>query len=146
MLPLLASDSLIPESLQVEVEGMTKSESTTMLCESGGVGVGEDLALLSLQELELICDLFYLPCEHGQKVGANLRLGHSIRTASSPLSGSPCDDCIPTQAIDVLSEFYWLKTHAGCMLQEATNQDLSSEVSPPIRTSVVRLVHQSGPR
>ena len=57
---------------------MTKSESTTMLCESGGVGVGEDPALLSLQELELICDLFYLPCEHGQKVGANLTLEHSI--------------------------------------------------------------------
>ena len=77
---------------------MTKSESTTMLCESGGVGVGEDPALLSLQELELICDLFYLPCEHGQKVGAILRLGHSIgqldlhcpvaRSPRSPLSCS----------------------------------------------------------
>ena len=67
---------------QVEVEGMTKSESTTMLCESGGPGLGEDPALLSLQELELICDLFYLPCEHGQKVGATTSVFISLVTLS----------------------------------------------------------------
>ena len=120
---------------QVEVEGMTKSESTTMLCESGGPGLGEDPALLSLQELELICDLFYLPWEHGQKVGATTSVFIALVTSSqkgSHFLPSPVMT-IPTQAIDVLSEFYWLKTHAGCMLQEATNEDLSTEVSPPMR-------------
>lgn len=61
--------------------GLSKAESTTMLCEP------EDSAL-TVQEVELICDLFYLPCEHGPK------------------------------AIEVLTEFYWLKTHAGVMLAD----------------------------
>merc|ERR1719318_2044516 len=43
---------------------------------------------LTVQEVELICDLFYLPCEHGPK------------------------------AIEILTEFYWLKTHAGVMLAD----------------------------
>ena len=33
------------------------------------------------------------------------------------------------QSLDVLSEFYWLKTHAGCMLNEGHNDtDLSTKV------------------
>jgi len=61
--------------------GLSKAESTTMLCEPE-----DSYSPLTVQELELICDLFYLPCEHGPK------------------------------AIEILTEFYWLKTHAGVML------------------------------
>eukprot|EP00092_Neocalanus_flemingeri_P037823 GFUD01041173.1.p1 GENE.GFUD01041173.1~~GFUD01041173.1.p1 ORF type:complete len:673 (-),score=151.99 GFUD01041173.1:332-2350(-) len=63
--------------------GLSKAESTTMLCEPE-----DSYSILTVQELELICDLFYLPCEHGPK------------------------------AIEVLTEFYWLKTHAGVMLAD----------------------------
>ena len=63
------------------VNGMTKAESTTMLCDDSGGGGG-----MSVDELELLCDMFYLPWEHGPR------------------------------AIQILNEFYWLKTHAGVML------------------------------
>ena len=43
--------------------GLSKAESTTMLCESEDAN-----GSLTVQEVELICDLFYLPCEHGPKV------------------------------------------------------------------------------
>ena len=97
---------------QVETEGMSKAESTTMLCESGATVAGEP-GPLTVLDLELICDLFYLPCEHGPKVsGFNEFL-------SSPF---------PPQSLDVLSEFYWLKTHAGCMLKGCQDADPSTEV------------------
>ena len=54
---------------QVESEGLSKAESTTMLCESAGSGPVEDPQVLNVNDLELLCDLFYLPCEHGPKVG-----------------------------------------------------------------------------
>jgi len=63
--------------------GLSKAESTTMLCE-----VEDNPGTLTVEEVELICDLFYLPCEHGPK------------------------------AIEILTEFYWLKTHAGVMLSD----------------------------
>jgi len=63
--------------------GLSKAESTTMLCE-----VEDNPGPLTVQELELICDLFYLPCEHGPK------------------------------ALEILTEFYWLKSHAGAMLSD----------------------------
>ena len=59
---------------------LTKAESTTMLCEPNSPEmphtkeVEEDSDLVSEKDLELICDLFYLPCEHGPKV----------RTANEP--------------------------------------------------------------
>ena len=53
---------------QVEGEGLSKAESTTMLCESAISGQIEDPLALNVNDLELICDLFYLPCEHGPKV------------------------------------------------------------------------------
>ena len=34
----------------------------------------------------------------------------------------------PPQSLDVLSEFYWLKTHAGCMLKGCKDADPSTEV------------------
>ena len=55
-------------SSQVESEGLSKAESTTMLCESAVSGPVEDPQALTVNDLELICDLFYLPCEHGPKV------------------------------------------------------------------------------
>ena len=55
-------------SIQVESEGLSKAESTTMLCESAVSGPVEDPQVLNVNDLELLCDLFYLPCEHGQKV------------------------------------------------------------------------------
>ena len=58
--------------------GMTKAESTTMLCDDPGG--------MSVEDLELLCDMFYLPWEHGPR------------------------------AVQILNEFYWLKTHAGVML------------------------------
>jgi len=101
--------------------GMVKSESTTMLCEpvspahlsspvspahlsspvspthlsspaNAGVKLhhhlveDQDLDAINEHDLQLICDLFYLPCEHGP------------------------------EALDILSEFYWLKSNAGVML------------------------------
>jgi len=71
---------------------LSKAESTTMLCETESVE-------LSPQELELVCDLFYLPSEHGPG------------------------------AIDLLSDFYWLKTHAGVMLQGSRG---SSQADPTL--------------
>ena len=55
-------------STQVESEGLSKAESTTMLCESAVSGPVEDPQVLNVNDLELLCDLFYLPCEHGPKV------------------------------------------------------------------------------
>ena len=51
---------------QVEQEGLSKAESTTMLCDTASPP--EDPSLLTAQELELVCELFYLPWEHGPKV------------------------------------------------------------------------------
>ena len=56
--------------------GLTKAESTTMLCESNSPEVpprkeaDDESDSVSHKDLELICDLFYLPCEHGPKVVA----------------------------------------------------------------------------
>ena len=58
---------------QVETEGLSKAESTTMLCESAATVAGEP-GPLTVIDLELICDLFYLPCEHGPKVGGFIEL------------------------------------------------------------------------
>ena len=69
-----------------ETNGLTKAESTTMLCDE----VGPLSANLTAEELELICDMFYLPWEHGPR------------------------------AIQILNEFYWLKTHAGVMLADSS--------------------------
>ena len=69
-----------PETESVTSNGMTKAESTTMLCDPSDPGV------MAVDELELLCDMFYLPWEHGPR------------------------------AMQILSEFYWLKTHAGVML------------------------------
>ena len=55
-------------SPQVESEGLSKAESTTMLCESAVSGTVDDPQALNVNDLELLCDLFYLPCEHGPKV------------------------------------------------------------------------------
>jgi hypothetical protein len=60
-----------PAAMQVEVEGLSKAESTTMLCESAGPGPPEEPGPLCEEDLELICDLFYLPCEHGPKVAGS---------------------------------------------------------------------------
>jgi protein O-GlcNAcase/histone acetyltransferase len=94
------------------IGGMVKSESTTMLCEPTSPGattpgggtlnsseegkLHQDQVQLNLEnsdaitenDLQLICDLFYLPCEHGP------------------------------EAVDILTEFYWLKTNAGVMLPD----------------------------
>merc|ERR1719192_1625229 len=69
----------------VETNGLSKAESTTMLCDEVGSN-----ANLTAEELELICDMFYLPWEHGPR------------------------------AIQILNEFYWLKTHAGVMLADSS--------------------------
>ena len=69
----------------VETNGLSKAESTTMLCDEVGSN-----AHLTAEELELICDMFYLPWEHGPR------------------------------AIQILNEFYWLKTHAGVMLADTS--------------------------
>merc|ERR1719431_1861498 len=91
----------------VEPGGLSKAESTTMLCEPDGLEHGGGVtnphmeSELTVADLELVCDLFYLPSEHG--------LG----------------------AMDILTEFYWLKTNAGVMLtgaSQATAQS-SSETS-----------------
>merc|ERR1719431_2424292 len=91
----------------VEPGGLSKAESTTMLCEPDGLEHGGGVtnphmeSELTVADLELVCDLFYLPSEHG--------LG----------------------AMDILTEFYWLKTNAGGMLtgaSQATAQS-SSETS-----------------
>jgi len=71
--------------------GLSKAESTTMLCESEDAN-----GSLTVQEVELICDLFYLPCEHGPK------------------------------ALEILTQFYWLKTHAGVMLADCNSVNNSS--------------------
>ena len=65
-------------NLQVEQNeagsgGLSKAESTTMLCEPASPEMNlsaskEDPSSLTLSDLQLICDLFYLPCEHGPKV------------------------------------------------------------------------------
>jgi hypothetical protein len=53
---------------------MSKAESTTMLFEPASPEMNlssskeEDQSSLTLSDLQLICDLFYLPCEHGPKV------------------------------------------------------------------------------
>ena len=106
---------------QVESEGLSKAESTTMLCESAVSGPVEDPQSLNVNDLELLCDLFYLPCEHGPKV-SNLFVLFILLHWFSP--GLPCP-----QSLDVLSEFYWLKTHAGCMLLDGhKDADLATEV------------------
>ena len=74
--------------------GMTKAESTTMLCEDDTTTTSVNSvseALITIDDLELLCDMFYLPWEHGPK------------------------------AIQILNEFYWLKTHAGVMLINGQN-------------------------
>jgi len=97
--------------------GLSKAESTTMLCE-----VEDNPGTLTVEEVELICDLFYLPCEHGPK------------------------------AIEILTEFYWLKTHAGVMLSDCervtsttTSGEEGAEVARPEwvkrKEKFVELVH-----
>ena len=61
--------------------GLTKAESTTMLCEDSSSN-----SVMTADDVELLCDMFYLPWEHGPR------------------------------AVQFLNEFYWLKTHAGVML------------------------------
>lgn len=73
---------------------LSKAESTTMLCEADCEAAG---AGLTEEEVELICDLFYLPWEHGPR------------------------------ATHILTEFYWLKTHAGVMLSEAARAGCPAE-------------------
>ena len=70
-----------------ETNGLSKAESTTMLCDEV---VATTSANLTAEELELICDMFYLPWEHGPR------------------------------ALQILNEFYWLKTHAGVMLADTS--------------------------
>merc|ERR1719422_1562823 len=88
-----------------------------MLCE-----VEDNPGTLTVEEVELICDLFYLPCEHGPK------------------------------AIEILTEFYWLKTHAGVMLSDCervtsttTTGEEGAEVARPEwvkrKEKFVELVH-----
>jgi len=74
--------------------GLTKTESTTMLCDDSQPCINNNL--LNVEDLELLCDMFYLPWEHGPK------------------------------AVQFLNEFYWLKTHAGVMLnnQNVTGTDM----------------------
>jgi hypothetical protein len=52
--------------------GMSKAESTTMLCEPPAspeeAATAGGVTALTLADIQLICDLFYLPCEHGPKV------------------------------------------------------------------------------
>ena len=52
--------------------GLSKAESTTMLCEpaspENGKNEEEDSDVITVYDLQLICDLFYLPSEHGPKV------------------------------------------------------------------------------
>lgn len=66
-----------PAGMQVEPTdgggGLSKAESTTMLCEPTSpekeeFSSIEDLDSLSYDDLQLFCDLFYLPCEHGPTV------------------------------------------------------------------------------
>jgi len=77
--------------------GLSKAESTTMLCEpaspENGKNEEEDSDVITVHDLQLICDLFYLPSEHGPK------------------------------AIEILTEFYWLKINAGVMLSCAGGGD-----------------------
>ena len=56
--------------------GLTKAESTTMLCEpispeNGKVDEEEDSDAMTVNDLQLLCDLFYLPSEHGPKVSSH---------------------------------------------------------------------------
>lgn len=90
---------------------LSKAESTTMLCEPTTPEREEERAKKEEEEriddpdaiteydLELFCDLFYLPCEHGPK------------------------------AIEILTEFYWLKTHAGVNLASGAETETEVEKS-----------------
>lgn len=85
--------------------GLSKAESTTMLCDPGPTSPctdsNVDLQELSLttNDLELLCDLFYLPCEHGPK------------------------------GLEILNEFYWLKTNSIVMLTGQDKPEVPSEVT-----------------
>jgi len=78
-------------------------ESTTMLCDPGPTSpettTGSDLGPLNVSDLELLCDLFYLPCEHGPK------------------------------GIELLTEFYWLKTNSVVMLSGDEKPETPCEVT-----------------
>lgn len=88
--------------------GLSKAESTTMLCDPGPTSPcttdsNTDIheSNLTTTDLELLCDLFYLPCEHGPK------------------------------GLEILNEFYWLKTNSIVMLNgQDKSSEIPSEVSP----------------
>lgn len=76
--------------------GMSKAESTTMICETNDqkgvperpMGLGVPTGPLSVKDLTIICQLFYLPSDHGQF------------------------------GLELLNEFYWLKRNGTAMLPQ----------------------------
>lgn len=93
--------SVMDQTLDNNGGTLTKSESVTMLCDDTSAAPAVtnhcDSGVMSCEELEMLCDMFYLPWAHGPK------------------------------AIQILNEFYWLKTHAGVMLNNGLNIQLSQD-------------------
>ena len=71
---------------QDENEGMSKAGSTTMLCETPENKIVKPNKDLSVKDLLLLCQMFYLPAEHG------------------------------SFGLELLNEFYWLKRNGTAML------------------------------
>ena len=70
-----------------ENPGLSKAESTTMLCDPNENKVTKPpLKPLSVKDLLLLCQMFYLPADHGQF------------------------------GLELLNEFYWLKRNGTAML------------------------------
>ena len=103
---------------------LSKADSVTMLCDDQTLGTKQldnqsinsaESALMTAEELENLCDLYYLPWEHGPK------------------------------ALQILNEFYWLKTHAGVMLVNSNlhspSEDESDDVDVQVRTLINDLIY-----
>ena len=134
-----------PAGMQVEPPdgggGLSKAESTTMLCELTSPEKEdftsiEDPDLLTFHDLQLFCDLFYLPCEHGPTVIiTNLNIYNSIERFCYKKTAliTPIykyKNIAFIQAVEILTEFYWLKTHADVMLVSGS-EDGEPEVAKP---------------
>ena len=95
-----------------------------MLCDPGptspepGAGESQDNATLTVQDINLLCDLFYLPCEHGPKVNKIYK--------TRKLFFDHFD--LRQQGIELLTEFYWLKTNAVVMLSGDEKPETPCEV------------------
>ena len=115
----------VMEQEQISGNGvLSKADSVTMLCDDQTPGTKQldnqsinsaESALMTAEELENLCDLYYLPWEHGPK------------------------------ALQILNEFYWLKTHAGVMLVNSNlhspSEDESDDVDVQVRALINDLIY-----